>query len=139
VVTVDFTYEDNERVRKIIVDSFDHTESGVSMRLSPMSLYLLNEDDFAISPADFRPETHEHAIPKYEMARIYLILCARTGGALGFAPEDRADPVYAIYEGAYQRCLRYESDADLRRKLYGIGAACGFQDETDSPVSEPAY
>jgi hypothetical protein len=115
-----------ERVQKIIVDRYTHREAGLTLTLRQMALYLLNEDDFGIDPSQFDPEIHEHAIPKYEMARIYLLVCAVTQDSLGFCPEDRDDPVYAIYEKAYQRSRQHEEDSSLRAKLDKIAAACGF-------------
>ena len=131
--------EEQERVKKIVVDQFEHNEAGVRMQLHHLALYLLNEEDFGISPAEFRPERHEHAIPKYEMARIYLIVCATTGDQLGFSPDDSDDETYRIYERAYQRCLRYESDPSLLRKIHTIGAECGFRDEATDADEDTAH
>lgn len=130
------THEDAERVKKIRVKSFEHVEAGVKMRLKEMTLYLLNEDDFGINPEDFRPSVHEHSIPKYEMARIYLIVCAETGDHLGFSPDDRDDPVYQMYERAYQRLIHTEEDAELLKRVREIGEECGFRDEGHHAVPQ---
>lgn len=132
-----FETDDEERVKKIEVETFDHTEAGVKMRLKKMSLYLLNEEDFGISPSEFRPDRHEHAIPKFEMARIYLIVCAVTGDHLGFLQGDRGDPVYSIYERAYQRSLRLENDEALLKKIRRVGVECGFQTDDFSEERVP--
>ena len=119
---------DNETdsVKKIRVNEYRHHEAGLDLVLKQMNLYLLNEDDFAINPDQFDPEEHEHSIPKYEMARIYLLVCALTQDNLGFNPDDRDDPVYHIYEKAYQRCLELETDPELIRRLNVIAQSCGF-------------
>jgi hypothetical protein len=117
---------EQDRVKKITVAQYKHHEAGLDLVLKNMSLYLLNEEDFGINPDQFDPERHEHAIPKYEMARIYLLVCALTGDALGFTPDDRDDPVYHIYEKAYQRCLELETEPELLRRLDQIAQTCGF-------------
>jgi hypothetical protein len=119
-------HEHDERVKKITVDRYVHHEAGLTLELRPMSLYLLNEADFELDPRQFDPERHEHAIPKYEMARIYLLVCALTEDQLGFSPEDRDDPVYIMYEKAYQRCCQGEADPATRAKLDRVATACGF-------------
>ena len=122
--------QDNERVREIILPFFNHVEAGLEMELRDMHIYLLNEEDFSIIPDDFDPEQHEHAIPRFEMARIYLLLCARTGGSLGFKPEDRdSDPAYPIYEEAYRRASKLESQKHILLALAKIGQECGFLSE----------
>jgi hypothetical protein len=117
---------EQDRVKKITIDQYKHHEAGLDLVLKNMTLYLLNEEDFGINPEQFDPELHEHSIPKYEMARIYLLVAALTGDALGFTPEDRDDPVYHIYEKAYHRCLVLESDPELLRRLDLIAQSCGF-------------
>lgn len=117
---------EHENVKKIVVDEYRHHEGGLNLVLRNMTLYLLNEADFGVSPEQFDPELHEHSIPKYEMARIYLLVCALTQDDLGFSPDDRDDPVYHIYEKAYQRCLELESDPELLRRLDLIAQSCGF-------------
>ena len=121
-----FEQTEQERVKKITVPEYRHHEAGLDLLLKQMSLYLLNEEDFGISPDEFDPELHEHSIPKYEMARIYLLVCALTGDNLSFTPEDRDDPVYHIYEKAYHRCLELESDPELIRRLLVIAQSSGF-------------
>jgi hypothetical protein len=117
---------EEDHVKKITINEYKHHEAGLDLILKNMTLYLLNEDDFGINPDQFDPESHEHSIPKYEMARIYLLVCALTGDAIGFTPEDLDDPVYHIYEKAYHRCLVLESDPELIRRLDQIAQTCGF-------------
>lgn len=117
---------EQDRVKKITVDEFQHHEAGLDLVLKKMSLYLLNEEDFGINPDQFDPQVHEHSIPKYEMARIYLLVAALTQDDLGFTPEDRDDPVYHIYEKAYHRCLELETDPELLGRLDRIAQTCGF-------------
>jgi len=114
------------RVKKIRVKEYPHHEAGLDLVLKQMSLYLLNEEDFGINPDQFDPGLHEHSIPKYEMARIYLLVAALTKDDLGFTPEDRDDPVYHIYEKAYHRCLELEDDPELLKRLAQIAQTCGF-------------
>jgi hypothetical protein len=121
-----FDSSEQEHVKKISVSSYRHHEAGLDLNLKQMSLYLLNEKDFSILPEQFDPSVHEHSIPKYEMARIYLLVCALTRDDLGFTPEDRDDPVYHIYEKAYQRCLELESDPELLKRLALVAQTCGF-------------
>ena len=123
-----------EKIKEILVPSYKHIESGMHLTLHDMKLYLLNQVDFAIDPRNFNPETHEHSIPKYEMARIYLMVCALTGGNLGFRPEERGDPIYEIYEQAFRRSIRAESDIGLRRKLVRVASQCGFELESMNPL-----
>jgi hypothetical protein len=113
-------------VKKIIINHFKHHEAGLDLVLKNMTLYLLNEDDFGINPDQFDPALHEHSIPKYEMARIYLLVAALTEDELGFTSEDRDDPVYQIYEKAYHRCLELEDDPELLKRLARIAETCGF-------------
>ncbi len=120
----------DDRTKTIVVALYEHTESGIPLQLPEMALYLLNEEDFGISPEDFRPDVHEHAIPKYEMARIYLLTCALTGSKLGFSPTDRdSDPVYPIYERAYQKLVRLERDRSRFLGIARVGQECGFLSE----------
>lgn len=120
----------DERVTSIIVDHYEHTEAGLKLTLREMALYLLNEEDFALSPQDFKPELHEHAIPKFEWARIYILVCALTGDKLGFTAADRdSDPVYPIYERAYQKLVRTERDRSLFLGIAKVGQECGFLSE----------
>lgn len=123
----DAEISEHEHVKKIQVREYRHHEGGLDLILKQMSLYLLNEDDFGITPEQFDPSKHEHSIPKYEMARIYLLVCALTRDDLGFSPEDRDDPVFHIYEKAYQRCLALESDPELLKRLELVARTCGFQ------------
>ncbi|RZA13944.1 MAG: hypothetical protein EOP10_28875 [Proteobacteria bacterium] len=121
---------DNERVKPIIVDSYEHIESGLKLKLREMTLYLLNEDDFEITPAEFHAEKHEHAIPKFEMARIYILVCAMTGDKLGFSPSDRdTDGAYEIYERAYQKLVRTATDRSLFLGIARVGQDNGFLTE----------
>ena len=118
---------DNERVKPIVVQQYEHSEAGLKIKLNDMALYLLNEDDFGIKPEDFRADVHEHAIPKSEMARIFILVCAITGDHLGFQPSDRdTDPVYPIYEKAYQKLVRSERDRSLFLGIARVGQECGF-------------
>lgn len=120
----------DERVKTILVDQYEHSEAGLKLKLKEMAIYLLNEDDFDISPKDFSPELHEHAIPKFEMARIYILVCAMTGDKLGFTAADRdSDPVYPIYESAYQKLVRTERDRSLFLGIAKVGQECGFLSE----------
>ncbi len=122
-----FEYIENEAVKLIEVPFYQHTEAGLPLKLKDMSIYLLNEDDFGIQPAEFDPAKHEHSIPKFEMARVFLLVCAATGDKLGFTEDDRSDAVYAIYEKAWQRCLAIESAPELLLGLTKIGKDCGFR------------
>lgn len=117
---------DSSRVKKIVVPLYTHHEAGLSLQLKDMSVYLTDEQDFGLEPGDFDLHRHEHALPKYEMARVYLLICALTGGDLGFGPDDRDDPIYHLYEKAYRRCLSLESDPDLLERLHSIAARSGF-------------
>lgn len=117
---------EQSHVKKITIKQFKHHEAGLDLVLKNMALYLLNEDDFGINPDQFDPALHEHSIPKYEMARIYLLVAALTKDTLGFTPEDREDPVYQIYEKAYHRCLELEDDPELLKRLARIAISCGF-------------
>ncbi|HYX31491.1 MAG TPA: hypothetical protein VE954_00165 [Oligoflexus sp.] len=117
---------EQDHVKKIVVKAYKHHEAGLDLVLKNMSLYLLNEEDFGINPDQFDPEEHEHSIPKYEMARIYLLVCALTHDDLGFTPEDRDDPVFHIYEKAYHRCLEQATEPELLTRLDQIAQACGF-------------
>jgi hypothetical protein len=117
---------EQDRVKKITVNHYKHHEAGLDLVLKNLTLYLLNEEDFGINPEQFDPELHEHSIPKYEMARIYLLVAALTGDDLGFTPDDRDDPVYHIYEKAYHRCLVLENEPELLRRLDQIAQTCGF-------------
>ncbi len=117
---------EGEKVKQIQVPVFTHTEAGLSLCLREMNLYLLNPEDFSISAAEFDPNLHEHAIPKYEMARVYLLVCAITGDHLGFSEADRDDPVFAIYQDAFRRALAAEENPDLRQKLVRLGLQSGF-------------
>ena len=126
---MDFDSQDapeQERVKKIRVKEYPHHEAGLDLVLKQMSLYLLNEADFSINPEQFDPVRHEHSIPKYEMARIYLLVAALTQDELGFSVEDRDDPVFHIYEKAYLRCLELENDPELLKRLARIAQTCGF-------------
>jgi hypothetical protein len=116
----------SEKVKEIHVPLFHHAESGLSLRLREMSLYLLNPEDFSLSSEEFDPAQHEHAIPKFEMARIYLMICALTGDHLGFSEDDREDPVFRIYQDAFRRALAVEEDADMRQRLVRVGLQSGF-------------
>ncbi|MBC7660696.1 MAG: hypothetical protein H7249_13455 [Chitinophagaceae bacterium] len=121
---------DNERVKSLFVDQYEHLESGLKVKLREMELYLLNENDFGIKPEEFNPTKHEHAIPKFEMARIYILVCALTGDKLGFSPSDRgADPVYDIYERAYQKLVHTERDRSLFLGIARVGQDSGFLTE----------
>ena len=115
------------QVKPIIIDLYTHHEGGLNLKLKRMTVYLLNEAEFDISPAQFEPKLHEHSIPKFEMARVYLLVCALTNDELGFSPDDREDSAYQIYEKAYQRCLKLESDPELVRRLIRVALPCGFQ------------
>ncbi len=118
---------DNERVKAIVVNHYEHSEAGLKIKLNDMAIYLLNEADFDIKPEDFRPDLHEHAIPKFEMARIFILVCAMTGDDLGFKPSDRAsDPVYPIYESAYQKLVKSERDRSLYLGIARVGQKSGF-------------
>lgn len=120
----------SDRVQPITVPVYVHTEAGLPLTLREMTLYLLDEKDFGISPEDFRPEAHEHAIPKFEMARVYILVCALTGDSLGFTPKDRnVDPVYDIYEKAYQKLVRTETDKTHFLGIARVGHASGFLSE----------
>lgn len=119
-----------ERVKTIIVDQYEHSEAGLKLKLKEMAIDLLNEDDFELSPKDFRSDLHEHAIPNFEMARIYILVCAMTGDKLGFTAADRdRDPVYPIYEEAYQKLVRTERDRSLFLGIAKVGQECGFLSE----------
>lgn len=117
-----------ERVKRIVVPEYKHNESGLPLSFREMSLYLLNEEDFDIDARDFDPSRHEHAIPKFEMARIYLTVCALMGDRLGFTDADRDDPVYRIYALAYQRCLAFEKNPEIIYHIKKLGLASGFED-----------
>lgn len=117
---------ESDHVKKISIEEYRHHEAGLDLVLKQMSLYLLNEDDFDLQPEHFDQDVHEHSIPKYEMARIYLLVCALTQDELGFTTDDRDDPVYQIYEKAYQRSMELETDPELRQRLTLIAQACGF-------------
>lgn len=120
----------SDRVKPINVARYEHTEAGLKLTLHDMKLYLLNENDFAISPDEFDPVKHEHSIPKFEMARIYILVCAMTGDSLGFAESDReTDPVYPIYEQAFQKLVRTETDKSLFLGIAKVGIAAGFKSE----------
>ena len=121
---------DHEHVKKITVAEYRHHEAGLNLVLKQMNLYLLNEQDFGINPEQFDPLKHEHSIPKYEMARIYLLVCALTDDDLAFTPEDRDDPVYHIYEKAYHRCLELETDREIIKRLLKVAQTCGFHTPT---------
>ncbi len=120
----------SDRVEAITVPIYEHTEAGVKLTLRDMTLYLLNEEDFGLSPEEFDPLRHEHSIPKFEMARIYILLCGMTGGDLGFRPEERdTDPVYPIYEKAFQKLVRTEVDRSLFLGIAKVGVTAGFKSE----------
>ncbi len=118
--------QETEKVKQIQVSLFAHTEAGLTLHLRDMHLYLLNPEDFGIAAADFDPNLHEHAIPKFEMARIYLLVCAITGDHLGFTEEDREDSVFAIYQDAFRRALAVEDNPDLRQRIVRLGLRSGF-------------
>ncbi len=123
-------------VKTIVIDQYEHTESGLKLKLKEMAIDLLNEDDFELSPKDFRADLHEHAIPRFEMARIYILVCAMTGGKLGFSPADReTDPVYPIYEAAYRKLVSTERDRSLFLGIAKVGLECGFLSETQLAAS----
>jgi hypothetical protein len=126
----------DERVKPIIVEQYEHLESGLKVKLRDATIYLTNEDDFDLDPKDFRPDTNEHAIPKFEMARIYILVCAMTGDKLGFNPFDRnVDPVYEIYERAYQKLVKTERDRSLFLGIAKVGQECGFLSEAQLEAS----
>lgn len=126
----------DERVKPIIVEQYEHLESGLKVKLRDVTIYLTNEADFDLDPKDFRPDTHEHAIPKFEMARIYILVCAMTGDRLGFNPFDRnVDPVYDIYERAYQKLVTTERDRSLFLGIAKVGQECGFLSEAQLEAS----
>lgn len=122
--------ESSERVKALEVPHYVHVEAGLPLKLRDMTVYLLNEEDFDLSANEFDPSTHEHAIPKFEMARVYILLCALTGETLGFQPSDRdTDPVYPIYEKAYRKLVRTETDRSLFLGIARVGHAAGFLSE----------
>ncbi len=123
---LDLNLEADEKVKEIVVPVYQHSEAGLPLTLRDMTLYLLNPEDFQLEPSAFVPGVHEHAIPKFEMARIYLLVCALTGGDLGFAAEDQTDPVFAIYERAFRRTVLLEKDPEIQRALVRLGLRCGF-------------
>lgn len=120
----------SERVKPLLVPYYEHLESGLRLKLREMTVYLLDEEDFGITAEEFNAAAHAHAIPKFEMARIYILVCALTGDKLGFSPADRdSDPVYPIYEKAYQRLVRTETDKALFLGIATVGHASGFLSE----------
>ena len=120
----------SDSVHPIQLVRYEHRESGLQLTLYDVTLYLLNEHDFGISPDEFDPLKHEYSIPKFEMARIYILVCALTGDSLGFKESDRdTDPVYPIYEKAFQKLVRTETDRSLFLGIAKVGMASGFKSE----------
>ncbi len=131
----------DERVERIRVPQYEHNEAGLKLTLKDMTLYLLNEADFGLAPQDFDAARHEHAVPKFEMARIYILVCALTGDSLGFSPADRQeDPqVFRIYEKAYQKLLKTETDRELILKIARLGQQSGFLSELQEAQQEASH
>ncbi|MCX6129708.1 MAG: hypothetical protein NTX25_11695 [Proteobacteria bacterium] len=125
------TAETGDRVKILVLDLYTHHEAGLDLKLKNMSIYLLNQADFGLSPAQFDPKLHEHSIPKFEMARIYLLVCALTHDELGFQPTDRDDSASQFYEMAYHRCLKLESDPERIKRVFRIAQPCGFEAKID--------
>ncbi|RZA27246.1 MAG: hypothetical protein EOP10_00810 [Proteobacteria bacterium] len=119
--------EYESRVKPLIVPLYVHHEAGLSLTLRDMTIYLLDENDFKINSNEFDPTRHEHAIPKFEMARVYILVCALTGDDLGLRTADKeTDPVYPIYEMAFQKLVRTETDKALFPGIARVGVSAGF-------------
>ena len=114
-------------VKPIVLTEYTHHEGGLDLKLKSMTVYLLNEAEFDLTAAQFDPKLHEHSIPTFERARIYLLICALTHERLDFLPSESADATYQIYEAAYQRCLRLETEPELIKRLIQVAQPCGFK------------
>lgn len=114
-------------VKPMVLKEYTHRESGLDLKLKSMTVYLLNEAEFDLTATQFDPNLHEHSIPTFERARIYLLICALTSEKLDFLPSESADATYRIYEEAYQRCLKLETEPELVKRLIQIAQPCGFK------------
>jgi hypothetical protein len=115
------------RVKPLTVPLYIHQEAGLKLTLREMTIHLLNEADFNLAAEEFDPTRHEHAIPTFEMARIYILVCALTGDDLKVSA---ADPVYSIYEQAFQRLVRTEVDKTLFPGIARVGVRAGFHTQS---------